>query len=265
MSWFDDLVDLGKSAFSWFTGDSVGASLARTAVTGYALNRVTSSIQKDNAAASSGNAATDTAGTRVQVNPNPEYKIPVVYGTAVLGGTITDAQLSSDNQLMYYCITLSEKTGPLNLGQGPASEFFLDRVWWNENELRFSNSGATAGNLVTSMVDSEGNVDDSINGLVGIYFYDGNSSSPRVITGYTNGSQPAAYSLMPQWNINYAMNNLVFAIVIVQYNAEKNITGLGDVKFKIRNTMNQPGDCLYDYMTNTIYGAGIPAGDINGL
>lgn len=281
MSWFDDLVDLGKTAFDWFTGDSIGAKLAKTAVTGYALNQVTSSIQKDNAAAnkttsnsgassgtSSGGGTTPKEvdpGSRLQINPNPEYKIPVVYGTAILGGAITDAQLSADNLFMHYCITLCEKTGKLEIGQGADSEFFLDKVWWNGLEMKFVTSGVTAGNIATKLVDTEGNEDQRVNQLVAVYFYDGNSSNPRVITGYTNGSQPAAYSLMPEWTINFNMSGLVFAIVIVQYSKENGITGLGDMRFKVRNTMNQPGDCIYDYMTNPIYGAGLQPSEVNGL
>jgi hypothetical protein len=55
------------------------------------------------------------------------------------------------------------------------------------------------------------------------------------------------------------MSNLVFVIVRVDYNKDKNITGLGDLTFEIKNSMKLPGDCLYDYMTNTRYGAGIDA------
>jgi hypothetical protein len=60
------------------------------------------------------------------------------------------------------------------------------------------------------------------------------------------------------------MGDLVFAVVEVNFNRDKNITQAPQsMKFHISNTMNQPGDCLYDYMTNTRYGAGIDAGAIN--
>jgi hypothetical protein len=58
------------------------------------------------------------------------------------------------------------------------------------------------------------------------------------------------------------MSDLVFAIIRLDYDAEKNVTGLGNVRFKISNSMTQPGDCLYDYMTNTRYGAGIDPTEI---
>jgi hypothetical protein len=54
----------------------------------------------------------------------------------------------------------------------------------------------------------------------------------------------------------------VFAIVRVVYNKDKNVTGLGDLKFNVNNPLNNPGDVLLDYMTNTRYGAGITLEDI---
>jgi hypothetical protein len=58
------------------------------------------------------------------------------------------------------------------------------------------------------------------------------------------------------------MNDLIFAVVKVDYNREKNVTGIGDLLFHVDNTMKLPGDVLYDYMTNTRYGAGITATEI---
>jgi hypothetical protein len=269
MSWFDDLVDLGKSAVSWFTGDSIGAKLAKTAITGYTLNRVTSSINKDNAAANktsssggggSGSAPTPDPGSRIQVKPNLEQKIPVVYGTATLGGIVTDAFLSDDNQLMYFCITLSEKTGNLAIGQGAASEFHLDKLYWNGLEVVFQADGQS----FAALKDTEGNVDNAIDNRVAVWFYDGNSSLGKKPTGYS-GVVTDARLVMPHWTTDHAMYNLCFAVVTVLYDKERGITNLGDMRFKLRNTMTEPGDVIYDYMTNPVYGAGIPPEEINGL
>jgi hypothetical protein len=67
---------------------------------------------------------------------------------------------------------------------------------------------------------------------------------------------------MPNWTPNHLCNDLVFAIVRVVYNKDKNVTGLGDLKFNVNNPLNNPGDVLLDYMTNTRYGAGITLEDI---
>jgi hypothetical protein len=68
---------------------------------------------------------------------------------------------------------------------------------------------------------------------------------------------------MLDWTANHTMNNLVFVIVRIEYNKDKGITGLGNLLFKVNNTITLPGDCLYDYMTNTRYGAGISPAEIN--
>jgi hypothetical protein len=82
--------------------------------------------------------------------------------------------------------------------------------------------------------------------------------------GYTNSSLNNAYTVMPGWTSNHTMSDLIFAIVRIDYNKEdKDISKIGNMKFKLTNSMTLPGDCMYDYMTNTRYGAGIPAAEIN--
>jgi hypothetical protein len=264
MSWLDDLVDFGSSVVDWFTGSSVGANIARTAVTGYALNRVTASINKENE-----KPQEPDPGVRLQVDPDPDHKIPVVYGKAFIGGILTEAILSSDNQKMYYVLTLCERTGNTNLGAGAASVFTFKSIYWNDQKLTFDADGIT----VAAGTDRDGNVDTSLDGFVKVYCYAGNSSLPVVPTGYTNAGLTAAYTVLSngnipvaqRWTANHTMNDLVFAIVEVTYNKENRVIGIGNMTFEIENSMKQAGDCIYDYMTNTRYGAGIPATEINSI
>ena len=58
------------------------------------------------------------------------------------------------------------------------------------------------------------------------------------------------------------MSELVFCIVKIKYNKEKDITSLGEMEFKLNNTLTLPGDVIYDYMTNERYGAGIDSAEI---
>jgi hypothetical protein len=58
------------------------------------------------------------------------------------------------------------------------------------------------------------------------------------------------------------MSDLVFAVVQITYSRENGITALPNMRFHLRNSMTLPGDCMLDYMTNTRYGAGIPAEEI---
>lgn len=254
MSLLNDLFNLGKGAFNFFTGPSIGASLAKTAITGYALKKVTNSINKDNARKSRADA-----GSRVQVNPDTEQKIPVVYGSAILGGSVTDAVLSPDNKTMWFVITLCEQTGAL-LSNNAASKISFEKFYWNDLEILFQANGVT----VSALRDSTGAVDNSINGLVEIYCYSGNSSLGVKPQGFS-GAIPDAREVVPNWTDNHTMNDLIFAVVEVSYNKEKNITNLGNINFKLTNTMTQPGDCLFDYMTNPRYGAGLDPAEIYGI
>jgi len=243
MSWWDDLVDLGSSTWDWFTGNGIGANLARTAVTGFALNQVTRAINKDEQ-----KNQTPDKGVRVQVNPDPNAKIPVIYGRTAISGIVTDAVMSDQKTQMFFCITLCEQTGKLNLGSGADSEIYVTRIWRDNQLLGFQSDGIT----VQSTTDDAGTISNDINGLVKIWIYNGSSI-------ISQNSDMSAYDIFPTWDANNKMSNLVFVIIRVDYNKDKNITGLGDLTFEIKNSMTLPGDCLYDYMTNTRYGAGISA------
>jgi hypothetical protein len=260
MSWFDDLVDTGKSLFggvaSFFGGNSIGSNIAKTALLGYAVNRVNNSIQKDNKPTPNTAPAVDP-GVRLQSNANTQNKIPVLYGNATMGGIQTDAVLSDDQQTMYFVYTFAEKTGTL-LSTSAASTYVFNDVFFNDNRVIFQSDGITAA----YMIDREGNQDVSIANLVQIYCYAGSSTSPQVPEYYTNGSLSPAYSIMPGWTSAHTMDNLLFAIVKMTYNKDKNVNRVPTLKFSITNSMSLPGDCIYDYMTNARYGCDIPATDI---
>lgn len=268
MSFLNDIVDTVGSVVSTVSGainnifGNTGGSIVKTILTGFALNQVTSSINKDNEKSSGAGSQqtvtpTPDPGVALQVPPAGENRIPVVYGTARVGGIITDVKMSADNQTMWYVLTICEVTGNL-LSSGSASVSSIDDVYWNGNRIVFKSDGITT----SYMLDADGNQDTSIDGLVQIYLYRDGSAYPIVPDNYTNGSLSPAYSIMPGWTSNHTMSKLVFAIVKVTYNKEKNITGMPNISFVVNNTMTLPGDCLYDYMTSTRYGAGIDPTEI---
>jgi hypothetical protein len=258
MSFIDDILDVGSSVWGALTGPGVAAGIARATALGLLLNEVTSSINKDNQKPETATSTTPDYGVREQVDPDTQHSVPVVYGQAFLGGIVTDAVLSEDNMTMWYCITISEQTGKL-LSDDSDSVITFEEIYWNQSKITFNTDGITA----ESLIDTDGNSNSDINGLVRIYCFSGNSNSPVVPEGYSNGSLLAANGVMPNWTFSHSMEDLVFAIISVDYNKEKNITGLGDIEFKLKNTLTQPGDVLYDYMTNTRYGAGIQPEEIN--
>lgn len=242
-----------KSAYNFITGKSILSGLARTAILGYAVNKLSSNALKDNAA---GTQNIDK-GVRLQVKPDASARIPVLYGSAFFGGNISDAAMTNNNKTMWYCLVLSEKTGNL-YSSSSASSYTLNNVYWNNQRLIFDSDGIT----VDYAVDRDGNIDRSLEGQVKVYFYAGSSTSQQAPSGYSI-TAANAYSLFPNWSAGtHAMSNLVFALVRVDYNREKNVTGLGNMLFQVTNSMKQPGDVIYDYLTNARYGAGISASTV---
>lgn len=259
MSFLDDVIDFGAKAWNSVSGSGIGAvaaGVAKSTALGFLLKQVTSSITKDNQVPTTATVNTVDPGVRLQVDPDTAHAIPVVYGTAYLGAIVTDAQLTNNNQTMYYCMTICEKTG--NMINGTASVLSFDEIFIDDARATFSSDGRTVASLITE----DGVVNSDIAGLITVYCYSGNSTSPVVPTGYSATTSPAAYTIMPEWTSSHTMNDLIFAIVRVDYNKDKGVTRLPNIEFKIKNTMSQPGDCLYDYMTNTRYGAGIPSEEI---
>lgn len=255
MSFLDSILSAGKTAVGFLSGDSIGSSLARTALSAYALNRVMRSQQKAN---NVNNSRTITKTTRLSLAPNTEHKIPVVYGQATLSGAVTDARLVN-GATMWFCVTICERTGKLDLGQGADSTFQFQDAYWNDNRLIFREDGVT----VSGYYDRNGVLNTEIDGLISVYFYGGGSGIPVSHTNYPGTHTQPAYSLMPEWTTQYAMSELVFALVRVDFSTEFNVKGIENMKFTVKNSMNKPGDCLYDMMTNTRYGAGIDPAEIN--
>lgn len=257
MSFLDDLGDFASGALTWLGSGGIGPALAKTAITGYALKKVTDSINRDSKKAAG--AAADE-GQRIQLEPNTENRIPVVYGAAFVNGIISDVYLSPDNKTLYYVLTLSEKTGNTNLGLGAASEFTFKECYYNDLLLTFQSDGITAA----SAADRAGNVNTDIAGKIAVYFYDGGRNAGKKPEGFT-GIVPSSESVMPGWTTSHSMNDLAFAIIKLEYNREAGITNIGTFKFHLENSMTAAGDCLYDYMTNTRYGAAIAPEEINSL
>ena len=208
----------------------------------------------------SGSNATQTTvtGSPITIQPSSENKVPVLYGSSYLGGTITDAVMTNANQTMFFAITISEKTGQV-YSTNTASDYTFHDIYWNNQRIVFQADGITCDYTV----DTNSNVDSSLHNNLKIYCYKGNSDTPTIPSGYTNATPPKAYEVMPAWTSStHAMSDLIFAIVELDYNQANSITSLGNIIFHIENTMKLPGDCLYDYMTNTRYGAGIDPSQI---
>lgn len=190
-------------------------------------------------------------GTTVQVQPQTSNKLPVVYGTAFVGGAITDLSITSDNQNLYFVLSLCEVTG------GGGDNITIGDIYYQGKKCVFS------GPNVTGLIDpSTGVTDTSCNGYLSIYTYGNGSLAPL-------NSSTSAITLMQSagltytWDNSKIMSNTVFAIVHLTYNQGANTTSLGQTQFEIINPRNSAGDVIYDYLTSTVYGAAIPTDQID--
>jgi len=199
-------------------------------------------------------SANDTklnTGTTLQVPPATDNKLPVVYGTGYVGGIITDLTITSDNQDLYFVLSLCEVTG------NGTDSITIGDIYYQGKKCVFS------GTSVTGLIDpSTGITDTSCDGYLSIYTYSNGSNAPQ------NSSVSAitllqASGLTYQWDSSKLMTNTTFAVIHITYNQGARMTSLGQTQFQITNSRNSAGDVIYDYLTNTVYGAAIPASQID--
>lgn len=202
-------------------------------------------------------SASPNPGNRQQLPPATDNKLPVVYGTAWVGGMVVDMSISSNNQDIYYVIALSEVTST-NAGQTPDTITFGD-IYWGGKKVVFDPNGYSVASLID---DSTGITDTTVAGKIDIYLYSNGSNNPtnQILNAQTIMS---ASGLTYTWDQYKLMSNCAFAIIHLRYSQTANIRGLEQTRFQITNSRTAPGDCFYDYLTNTRYGANIPVSQID--
>jgi len=231
-------------------------------VIGFGINMVASAIiskafLQSNQSSDGLSGQSADPGNRLQLSPATDNKLPIVYGTAYVGGIVTDLTITSDNQNLYYCIALCEVTNSENGNTGDT--FTFGNIYYGGKLVQFDSNGYT----VTGLLDeSTGIVDTKIAGYINIYLYSNGSYSP------TNSSINAitvmsASGLTYQWDNTKLMTNCVFAIVQLTYNSNAGVTGLQQTKFQITNSRTNTGDCFLDYLTSSRYGCAIPLAQID--
>ena len=193
-------------------------------------------------------------GVTVQLAPNTDNKLAIHYGKAFTSGPIFDAAISNQNQTMTYCIALSENT--------QSGDFTVGSIFMNDVELIFS------GNTVISHRDPNQSTATNYNGKIRVNVYQGGSSGSDVVfpASGTGASTPAS-TIVPHWGVLHTANEMVFAVVQIDYDAENGLTGLPNFTFELTNSLKNPGDVLYDYLTSNRYGAGLSNAqlDINSI
>jgi hypothetical protein len=253
------------TAFTGFTFLGSVAAFAAKAVLFNGVSKLIGNRQGSNATGSS------NAGARVQIPPATDNKLPVIYGSAFVAPTITDAKLTTDQKSMYYVCTLSEVTNTM-AGQTP-NVYTFDKIFYGGKEVTFG-TGGDAAKVVSLTTNSDPvQVDTTINGNMFIYLFP-NGSSSGTNTGGATAIDILSSAEIPadqRWNSAFytaggdsaSMTNTAFMIVKLIYNQDAGTTGLDQLTVQLTNPLNTPGAVLYDYMYNSAYGCGIPAGQID--
>lgn len=229
-------------------------------VLAFAINMVASSVISSVFAPDAPNqpnvAAQPNPGNRQQAPPAGDNKIPVVYGTAYVGGIITDMSISSDNQEIYWVFALSEVTNT-ETGGLPDTFTFGD-IYWGGKKVIFNTNGYS----VDSLLDESTGESQDISEYMDIYLYKNGSYNPSN-TSINAITVMQASGLIYTWDSTKLMSNTVFAIVHMKYSQSRNLVSLNQTRFQITNSRTLPGDCFYDYLTSTRYGAAIPVSQID--
>ena len=199
----------------------------------------------------------ENPGNRQQIPPATDNKLPVLYGSAYVGGTVTDLSITGDNQDLYYVLSICEVTNT-NDGQTP-DEYTFGDVYFGGKKVIFQENGYTVASLLD---ESTGIYDTTVNDRIEFYLYNNGSNSP-VNSPFNAINVMQSTGLIYQWDSSKLMTNCAFAILHLTYSQSANIRGLEATKFQITNPRNSVGDCFYDYLINTRYGCAIPASQIN--
>lgn len=190
--------------------------------------------------------------------PAGDNKLPVIYGSAYVGGIITDLSITDDNQNLYYVLSLAEVTNT-ETGGTPDTFTFGD-IYFGGKKCIFDNTDLTK--IVALLDESTGVQETNVNGNLFMYLYR-NGSSSGVNTALTAIQVMQDSSLTYQWDSSKLMSNCAFAILKITYNSGANLTGIQLTKFQLTNSRHAPGDCFYDYLTSTRYGAAIPVAGVD--
>lgn len=250
---------MGEILTAWLI-ETFALTAAEAAVASFAIQMVASSIVSSTFASDPPNSGLSNqsslnTGVNLQVAPATNNKLPVVYGNSFIGGTITDLSITTDNQDLYYVMSLCEVTG----GSSPDTITFGD-IYFGGKLCVFDGTDQTK---VVGLTDqSTGTTDNTVSGHLYIYLYNNGSNSP------VNSSQSAisvmqSSGLTYTWDSTKLMSNCAFAIVHLNYNQNAGITNIQQTQFEITNSRNSAGDVLYDYLSNTRYGAAIPTSQID--
>jgi len=209
-------------------------------------------------------SGTQDAGSRIQLPPATNNKVPVVYGKAYMAPIITDAKISEDQKTMWYVCTLAEVTD--------TGSYTFGDMYWGGKKMVFD--GTDTSKVVALETNSDPvQVDDKVNDKIHVYRFP-NGSASGIDTGGTNAITLLSDTSIPadlRWNSalytsggqSASMTDLAFLIVKVSYDTNAGTTNLATMNVELTNSLTKPNEVLYDYMTNDRYGCAILPADVD--
>ena len=184
-------------------------------------------------------------GIKIQLPPATDNKVPKLYGKNFTGSIIIDAEIKNQNKTMAYAMVISEYSSN--------DTWTISNIFRGDARLNFG-AGASA-HIVQSITDPNATASTKVQGKLRCRVYAGGSEAVNQIFPTTN--KVAAYSMFNNWTASNTMEDLVFAIFEIDYDAEEGLAGLGAITYEINNALNEPSNVLLDYLQNTRYGAGV--------
>lgn len=184
-------------------------------------------------------------GVKIQLAPSTDNKIGVAFGRNFMSGPITDVAITNSNDTMQYCITLSEYI--------EGATYTVNNIYWGDTRLNFS------GANVVSQYDPNATTTTDWANKIRMRLYAGSTLSTDQV--FPTSPKTNATNHMAHWSTfgtnHYTMEDLVFLMIEVDYDAENGLTGLGAISVDLTCSIDNPGDVLIRYLNNTVWGAGL--------
>ena len=245
----------GAVTFGLFAGTAatiVGALVVGTALyTGIKIMGMDIPEFEDNLSNQASKALANQQG-----NTNP---LPVIYGERRVGGTPVFYEVTGDdNEFLHMVIAICE---------GEIEE--IETVFFNEEAIEGQYYPSIDSSVLTFGQST------LYTGLLPKY-------KPFVVmhklTGKENQTPPALLTESTSWTSTDKLNGVAYVYLRLKFDPDVfGSTGIPQINFKIKGKKvplalinynfnhftTNPAYCIYDYLTNTIYGRGIPAEDID--
>lgn len=222
-------------------------------------------------------------GVRQRIATDPSNKLSLVYGNRRSSGMVTMGDITSDDATMFFIISIAE---------GDCES--IGQVYWGDKLLYFTGSsydeedkqGSRDGNTglrdipegqLTGVINAVGDngvgdADDFLNGNLRMAAFPRGGACVHMQLNSSRWSSGGSSRSMP---------NTAYIYLELDYDREKRVTGLesklgfylegkrirtflSDGTLDVAESYSKnPGEVLYDYLSNPIYGCGIPDSDID--